>query len=181
METKIFGDKKLTFHTMTAKEQKFAKEYLDFVNSLIDEEAKILFKTKLTLKQEKEWLKTAPKDVKSKKKVFLIAKDGDKVVANTSVELNRQRKDHIGEFAIGIRDGYRGIGLGKYVMSEVLKMAKKDLLGLKIFKLEVYENNKPAIALYKKMGFKEVGKIPKAIQHNRKLIGEYIMIKDAKN
>jgi ribosomal protein S18 acetylase RimI-like enzyme len=66
-------------------------------------------------------------------------------------------------------------------MSEVLKMAKKDLLGLKIFKLEVYENNKPAIALYKKMGFKEVGKIPKAIQHNRKLIGEYIMIKDAKN
>lgn len=180
METKIFGDKKLTFHTMSSKEQKFAKEYLDFINSLINEEAKILFKTKLTLKQEKEFLTTAPKDVKNKKKVYLIAKDGDKVVANTSVELGRQRKDHIGEFAIGIRDGYRGAGLGKYIMSEVLKMAKKDLPGLKIFQLEVYENNKPGIALYKKMGFKEVGKIPKQIQHKGKLISEYIMIKEAK-
>jgi putative acetyltransferase len=180
METKIFGNKKLTFHTMTAKEQKFAKEYLDFINSLVQEDAKILFKSKLTLKQEKEWLKSAPKEVKNKKKVFLIVKDGNKVVANTSVELGRQRKDHIGEFAIGIRDGYRGMGLGKYIMAEVLKMAKKDLPGLKIFQLEVYENNKPGVALYKKMGFKEVAKLPKAIQHKGKLISEYVMIKEAK-
>ena len=65
-------------------------------------------------------------------------------------------------------------------MAEVLRLAKKNLPGLKVFWLDVFENNKPAIALYKKMGFKIVGKIPKQIQYKGKLIGEYIMIKDAK-
>jgi len=177
METKIFGDKKLTFHAMSAKEQKFAKEYLDFINSLVAENAKILINKKETLKGEMEFLKGTIKNVKNKKKVHLIAKDGNKVVANTSIELQSFKKSHIGEFSIAIRDEYRGIGIGKYIMAEVLKLAKKDLPGLKIFQLEVYENNKPAIALYKKMGFKEVAKLPKAIQHGGKLIGEYIMIK----
>jgi ribosomal protein S18 acetylase RimI-like enzyme len=180
METKIFGDKKLTFHSITQKELKFAKEYLDFINSLVEDNAKILFNKKLTLKDEKEFLKSAPKTIKNKTKVFIIAKDGNKVVANTSVELNRQRKNHIGVFAIGIRKEYRGIGLGKYIMAEVLNLAKKELPGLKMFQLEVYENNKPAIALYKKMGFKEVARVPKAVQFNNKLIGEYIMIKEVK-
>jgi len=180
METKIFGDKKLTFYTMSAKELKFAREYLDFINSLIEEDAKILMNKRASLKDEVEFLKGAIKSVKSKKKVYVITKDNNKVVANTSIELQSFRRSHIGKFGIAIRDGYRGIGLGKYIMAEVLKMAKKNLPGLKIFQLEVYENNKPAIALYKKMGFKEVGKVPKQIQHNGKLIGEYIMIKEAK-
>lgn len=180
METKIFGDKKLTFCTMTAKELKFAKEYLDFINSLVEEDAKILMNKKETLKGEMEFLRGAIKNVKAKKKVYLIVKDGNKVVANTSIELQSFKRSHIGKFGIAIRDGYRGMGLGKYIMAEVLKMAKKDLPGLKIFQLEVYENNKAGIALYKKMGFKEVGKIPKQIQHNGRLIGEYIMIKEAK-
>jgi ribosomal protein S18 acetylase RimI-like enzyme len=64
-------------------------------------------------------------------------------------------------------------------MAEVLKLAKKQLPGLKVFWLDVYENNKPAIALYKKMGFKIVARVPKQIQHKGKLIGEYIMVKRA--
>ena len=51
-------------------------------------------------------------------------------------------------------------------MQEVMKLAKKELKPTpKIFQLEVYENNKPAIGLYKKMGFKIVAKVPKQIQH----------------
>jgi ribosomal protein S18 acetylase RimI-like enzyme len=180
METKIFGDKKLAFVPMSAKELKFAKEYLGFINSLVEEDAKILMNKKENLKGETEFLKGAIKDVMGKKKVYLIVKDGNKVVANTSIELQPYKRSHIGKFGIAIRDGYRGMGLGKHIMAEVLKMAKKDLPGLKIFQLEVYENNKPGIALYKKMGFKEVGKIPKQIQHKGKLISEYIMIKEAK-
>ena len=165
---------------MTLKELKSAKEYLDFINSLIDEDAKILMNVKQTLKDEKDFLFRAIKSTKSKKKVFIIAKDGKKVVANTSIEMGVYRRNHIGKFGIAIRNGYRGIGLGKYIMAEVLKLAKKELPGLKIFLLEVYENNKPAIALYKKMGFKVVGHIPKQVQHKGKIIGEYMMIKPVK-
>jgi len=65
-------------------------------------------------------------------------------------------------------------------MGEVLRLAKKNLPGLKVFWLDVFANNKPAIALYKRMGFKIVGKIPKQIQYKGKLIAEYIMIKEIK-
>jgi len=34
---------------------------------------------------------------------------------------------------------------------------------LKVIVLDVYEKNLPALNLYRKMGFKEVGRIPKAI------------------
>ena len=179
MITKIFGDKKLTFFPMSAKELKFPKEYADFINSLIAEDAKILLNKKQTIKDEIEFLKRSIKSTKDKTKTFVIVKDGNKIVANTSIELSPFRRNHIGKFGIAIRNGYRGIGLGKYIMSEVLKQGK-SLPGIKIFQLEVYDNNKPAIALYKKLGFKIVGKIPKQVQFKNKIIGEYIMIKNVK-
>jgi len=58
-----------------------------------------------------------------------------------------------------------------------LKDEKEFESDLKVIQLEVLVNNKPAIALYKKMGFKIVAKIPKQIQCKGKLIGEYIMVK----
>ncbi len=179
METKLFGDKKLTIGQLSKKDFKFVKEFLDFINSLVEEDAKILMNKKMDLKEEMEFLEKGVKSTKDKKKVYLIAKDGNKVVANTSIELGVYKRSHIGKFAIAIRDKYRGAGLGKYLMREIMKLAKKELNpSPKIFQLEVYENNKPAIGLYKKMGFNIVGKIPKQVQHKGKLIGEYIMIKN---
>lgn len=178
METKLFGDKKLTISPLSKKDFKFAKEFLDFINSLIREDAKILMNKKTNLKEEMDFLEKGVKSIKAKQKVYLVVKDGNKVVANTSIEIGMFKRNHIGKFGIAIRNGYRGIGLGTYLMQEIMKLAKKELNpSPKIFQLEVYENNKPAIGLYKKMGFKVVAKVPKQIQHKGKLISEYIMVK----
>ena len=178
MEKKLFGDKKITINPLSKKDFKFVKEFLDFINSLVAEDAKILMNKKMNLKEEMEFLEKGVKSIRDKKKVYLIAKDGNKVVANTSIEMGVFKRSHIGKFAIAIRDGYRGAGLGSYLMAEIMKLAKKELKPApKIFQLEVLENNKPAMGLYKKMGFKIVGRIPKQIQYKGKLIGEYIMIK----
>lgn len=179
MTTKIFGDKKIAIEPFGKKDLKCAKEYMDFINDLIEEDAKILMNKKQTLKDEQDWVKKVLKDVKDKKRVTLIARDGNKIVANTEVILKEYRQSHVGKFGIAIRQEYRGIGLGRHIMAEVLKLAEKQLPGLKILWLDVYENNTPAVALYKKMGFKIVGKVPKQIQYKGKLISEYIMIKDA--
>jgi len=174
---KIFGNKKLTIEPFGARDLKCAREYMDFINDLIVEDAKILMNVKQTIKDEQNWVKRVAKSVKDKKRVSVIARDGNKIVANTEVELKSYKQSHVGKFGIAIRKGYRGIGLGKFVMAEVLKLAKKELPGLKIFWLDVLANNKPAQALYKKMGFKVVGKVPKQIQYKGKLVGEYVMIK----
>ena len=46
--------------------------------------------------------------------------------------------------------------------------------------LKVYTNNKAGIALYKKMGFKQVAKLPKQMQWKNKLIDEFVMVKYVK-
>ena len=64
-------------------------------------------------------------------------------------------------------------------MSEIIKLAKKKLKPrLKFIRLGVYPNNKPALALYRKFGFKKAAKIPKQIQYKGKLLDEIIMLKE---
>lgn len=178
MKTKIFGSKKLLIGTIEKRDLKNLKDFRTFINSLVEEDAKILMNEKATLKDEKEFIGDALKSTKNKSKVFVIARDGNKIVGNTSIEKQRWRRNHMGHFGIAIAQEYRGIGLGKHLISEVIKSAKKEFgPGLKVIQLEVLVNNKPAIALYKKMGFKIIAKIPRQIQYKGKLIGEYIMNK----
>ena len=178
MVTKIFRDKKIIIRMAVNSDFKNVKKFQVFINSLVEEEAKLLMNKKATIEEEREFLKTMLKGVKNKKRIYLIAERDDKVVGSASVELDRWRRNHIGKLGITIINGYRGMGLGKHLMSEVIRLAKKELNpSPKIIQLDVYANNKPAINLYKKMGFKIVAKLPKQIQWKGKLIAEYVMLK----
>lgn len=178
MKIEIFGDKKIIIKKIRIADKKIAKKFLDFVNSLIAEDAKILMNKKQTLKDEFIYVGNLLKGIKDEKRVYIIAEHNGKIVGNTSIELNTYRRSHIGKFAIAISQQYRGIGLGKYMMAEIMELAEKELTPKpKIIQLEVYANNKPAMVLYKKMGFKIVSKVPKQIQYKGKLIDEFIMQK----
>jgi len=175
IETKIFNGREIKIRELSPKDLKRAKEFLDYINSLIEEDAKILFNKKLTLKEEKEWLKNALKGIRKRKKIVCLAEEKGKIVGISSVEMKDHRQSHVGEFGISVRKGYRGIGLGKYLMKTTLKLAKKRLKP-KIVRLWVFENNKIAQNLYKKFGFKKVAKIPKQLQYKGKLISEIVMV-----
>lgn len=60
-------------------------------------------------------------------------------------------------FAIIIDEKYRGKGVGKVLMQELIHLAK-ERFKIEILHLEVYEHNLPAVKLYKKLGFTEYGK-----------------------
>lgn len=155
------------------------EKFQEFINSLVAEKAMILMRTKKTKKEELEWLKRELDDIKSGQKVVLVAEDNGRVIGSTRITLGKEREDHIGTFGIAIKSGYRGIGLGKYLMAEIIKLAKKTFgKKLKIVMLNVFDGNKPAMSLYKKMGFKPVAKLPKRIQYKGKLISETIMLRE---
>jgi len=175
METKIFNGREIKIRELSPKDLKRAKDFLNYINSLIEEDAKISFNKKLTLKEEKEWLRNTLKEIRKKKKIVYIAETHGKIVGISDVGMKDKRQSHVGEFGISVRKGYRGIGLGKYLMEATLKLAKKRLKP-KIIRLSVFENNKIAQNLYKKFGFKKVAKIPKQIQYKGKLISEIVMI-----
>ena len=178
METKIFGGKKIIIRKLSKKDLRNVKKFQDFINSLIEEEAKIMFNERFSLKEEKRWMEEQLRKIKNQKTVFLIAEDNDIVVGTTGINLRIGRQSHVGEFGITIRKGYRGIGLGSYLADKIIKLAKKKLKPKpKIIRLNVFPTNKPAISLYRKFGFKKVAKIPKQISYLGKLIDEIIMLR----
>lgn len=178
METKIFGGKKIKIRQISKKDLRNVKKFQVLVNSLIEEEAQILMNKKITLKEEQKWLEEQIDKVNSQKMVFLFAEYNNRIIGTTRISLHIGRQSHVVEFGIAIRKDYREIGLGSYLMKEIIKLAKKELKPRpKIIRLRVFPTNKPAIRLYRKFGFKKVAKIPKQIQYKGKLFDEIIMLK----
>ena len=122
METKIFNDKKIIIRNLEKSDLKDAKKFQDFINSLAKEDAKILINEKTSLKDEIKFLENILKTTKKRVKVFLLAESDNNVIGTVSVELDKFRRNHIGKLGIAIKNGYRGIGLGKYLMTEIIKL-----------------------------------------------------------
>jgi len=175
MKTKIFNKEKIKIKELTEYNLKDTKRFLDFINSLIGEKVQILLDKKLSLKEERVWLQGQLKEVKSNRKVYLVAESNNLIVGSTEIGCGVGRNKHVGTLHIAIKKGYRGMGIGKYLMETVIKLAKRRLK-LKIIKIPVFATNKPAIGLYNNRGFKKVARIPKQFQYKGKLVDEIIML-----
>ncbi len=178
MKTKIFDGKKITIREFSKKDLRNVKKFQVYINSAIEEEALINLNKKISLVQEKKFLEEQLRKVKSRKSIYLIAEANDMIVGTTQVFLGEGRQEHVGNFGIIIRKGYRGIGLGTYLMKEVIELAEKKLKPKpKIIKLDVFPINKPAIGLYESRGFKKVAIIPKQREYKGKLYDEMVMLR----
>ena len=83
---------------------------------------------------------------------YIVAKKNDSIVGFGGLW---KSIDDIHITNIVTKKAYRNKGIGKSILNELMIQAK--ILGYNIITLEVNENNLPAISLYKKLGFKEVG------------------------
>jgi len=136
-------------------------DLMDLINSLVREDAFILREREVDRVEEAEWL---AKKLVSREKgelIHFVAEVDGKVVASAEIIKRRGHQKHVGVLGIAVKSGYRGLGIGTKLIEVLLEEAKKQ--GLKVIVLDVYEKNLPALNLYRKMGFKEVGRIPKAI------------------
>ena len=141
---------------------------LEFINSLVEEGADILVDKKGSREEEADWLgKRLARAVKGEI-IELVAEVDGKMVANSEVEKRSGFMSHVGYLGIGIKSSYRGIGIGTQIMQALIEESKKA--GLKVLVLDAFATNKTAHALYRKMGFQDAGRIPKAICKNGKYI-----------
>ena len=69
---------------------------------------------------------------------------------------NYKRLLHQTEFGIIVDHAYRGKKIGSYLLSSIMKLAKRHF-HIELIHLQVYQDN-PAIQLYTKFGFKEFGR-----------------------
>ncbi len=143
--------------------------FVSFFNSLVQEEARITKNEKVTIEEEKDWLKSIIKKIESNKLHCICVFYGNKLVANLEVNKLGYRASHVAVLAIAVDKEFRNQGLAKFLLNKAIHISKNDK-DIKVLTLDVFETNTIAINLYKKMGFREVARLPKRIYYHGKLI-----------
>jgi len=177
MITKMFGEKEITIRSLKEDDLQHVEKFQEYANSLVKEEARISINKELSLEEEREYLTGMLKGVKSQKGILLVAEHNGDVVGATNINLGVGGQEHVGNFGIAVRKDCRGIGLGKYLMGEVIKQAQTELIpSPSIIKLDVLEGNDPAISLYKSYGFKKVAEVPDQVRYKGELLSLIVML-----
>lgn len=146
------------------------KEALNYINTLSLEDTFILRSgEQLTEEEERKWLQDTQDGFTKKTVVRIGAFYNGKLVGASDIKSLGLREKHVGFFGLTVAKEFRKEGIGTALMEFVLKLAK-EYLGLKIATLGVFANNEGGKYIYKKLGFKEYGNLPKAILYK----GEYI-------
>lgn len=114
---------------------------------------------KFTVEKEKEFLK---RKTESEREVEIIAIVDGMVVGTAGIDSlgSYEKIRHRASFGISIDVSYCGLGIGYALTCGCIECAKKA--GYKQIELEVVIDNERAISLYKKLGFVEYGRNPKA-------------------
>ena len=100
--------------------------------------------------------------------------DGKIVAVGNIFAPDRARIAHQGELAMSVLKEYWGQGVGTGLMKGLIDFAKNTGV-LEILHLQVRADNAAAIALYKKMGFEEIGVYPKYTKINGEYFDDILM------
>jgi RimJ/RimL family protein N-acetyltransferase len=118
--------------------------------------------------QQREWLQRL---LENEKETIIVAEINGEVVGWIVFHSqNRKRLSHTGSFGMMIHKNYRGMGIGKMLLTGLLEWAERNPLIEKV-SLGVFSTNNRAISMYKSMGFIEEGRKIKEFRINE---NEYV-------
>jgi len=147
------------------------EEMLRYINTLSKEETFILFQgEQLTLSEETKFVRTLLKKITKNKAVTLLVFHDNVLIGNSGITMKEKAERRVGDFGISIAKEFRGKGIGKLLMGLVLEEGKKHLEGFEICTLGCFQNNVPALEMYKQFGFQIFGTLPEGIQHKGTLV-----------
>ncbi|WP_298736293.1 GNAT family N-acetyltransferase [uncultured Chitinophaga sp.] len=95
--------------------------------------------------------------------LLLVAEAGGQIVGSVSVRQGGFRKQHhMGEMGIAVQHAYRNLGIGRRLMTAMLRWAEAHPF-ITIIYFNVMANNEKAIQLYRNFDFMECGRLPGGI------------------
>lgn len=97
----------------------------------------------------------------------LVAVHEDHVIGHLNVSREEgPMTRHIASLGMAVAPGWRGRGVGSALLAEAVRWARE--MGVEKLALSVYPDNDAALALYRKFGFQEEGRLT---GHSKKSIG----------
>jgi RimJ/RimL family protein N-acetyltransferase len=150
-------------------------DFLELINSLVDERADILRTEKVSREEEIDWLSKVLSRLEKDETFYMVAEVNGKVVAVSEINRRSGYEKHVGVIGIAIRNGFRDLSIGTEMMKTLVEQAQK--MGLKVLTLTAFATNKRAIHVYEKVGFVQTGTIPKKHFKEGRYIDEIILTK----
>lgn len=155
------------------------KSLMDYINVLSAERTFILRQGEvITLEDEERFVASQLEAVSRKKAVHLVVECNGAVVGASQINLKNGVHCHVGHLGISLLAGYRDQGIGTTLLRISLDEARRRLDGIRIVDLTVFAVNNRAMHLYTKLGFREFGRLPKAISYNGAYVDEVYMYMD---
>ena len=114
-----------------------------------------------TAAQESEFLK---EKTESKNEIEIVAEINGKIVGTAGIDAvgGKFKISPRADFGIGIVKEYWGLGIGSALTKACIECARAA--GYSQLELNVVAENKSAVALYEKLGFKEYGRNPQGFR-----------------
>lgn len=139
-----------------------AEGMLDFLKTVAGETEFILrYPEEVTLTIEQEIQYILSKNEAEGNLIILAFVDGE-LAGNCHLGFVPMRKvRHRGTIGVSVKRKFWNQGIGTVLIRELILFAKAS--GILQLELEVVEGNERAIALYKKMGFRVYGEIPRGV------------------
>lgn len=156
-----------------------SKALMRFINSVIEEKMSgIMMNKKVTLSKEEAWLRKIMKEIRSRETVMLTVESEGKIVGNCHTERHSMKLSHRAMIGIALEKEARGKGIGEALMQAAVALTRKRMKGVESIDLYTFDYNKRAQKLYKKLGFVEVGRIPRGVKEGNRYFDELIMALD---
>ncbi len=170
-----FTDRKSREVTLRTPRWSDLDDMIEFINSLVEEEAMVAVDTKKTKDEEIEWLANCLKRLERNQHMMIVAEIDGHAVGNSEINPRIGRMKHYASLGISLKDGYRDAGIGQEMMKELEKHANR--LGIEYIALEVYGINQRASHVYEKMGYKKTGTYPDGIKYRGEYVDSVHMVK----
>lgn len=154
------AEQMIAYLQTTAEETEFGLSYPEELN--------------FTIKDEEDFISNY---TANKGSIMISAFDNERLVGNASLScvMDRKKTLHRATFGIAILKSDWGQGLGKKILTELIKFAKQA--GYELLELEVASTNTTAINLYKKLGFVVYGERDHSLKlKNGEYSGELLMV-----
>jgi L-phenylalanine/L-methionine N-acetyltransferase len=93
------------------------------------------------------WLDNANGDT-----MLIVAEFEGRLIGQAELRRESGRRSHCGSLGIAVHDEFQGRGVGALLLGSLVEAAD-TALGLRRLELQVFADNAPAIALYRRFGF----------------------------
>jgi len=154
-------------------------DMLELVNSLIEEGAEVNLCEPYSREEEAEWLAGLLTSIEKGDRISVVAEVEGHVIGHVEVRIGRYYESHTGVLGIAVKRGYRDLGIGTELMRMAEELARER--GLLLITLAVFATNSRAIHVYKKLGYRIIGRVPKGIYKDGVYVDKLLMAKELRS